>query len=41
MTLSIRQLGDAIPGCNLLIKTGKGTVIYNGPTITTIVIIDC
>lgn len=31
MTLSIRQLGDAIPGCNLLIKTGKGTVIYNGP----------
>ena len=29
--LSIRQMGDAVPGCNLLIKTWRGTVIYNGP----------
>lgn len=29
--LSIGQMGDAIPVCNLLIKTRKGTVMYNGP----------
>lgn len=29
--LSIRRMADAVPGCNLLIKTWKGTIIYNGP----------
>lgn len=29
--LSIRKMADAIPDCNLLIKTGKGSVMYNGP----------
>lgn len=29
--LSIRKMADAVPGCNLLVKTWKGTVIYNGP----------
>lgn len=29
--ISIRQMADAVPGCNLLVKTWKGTVIYNGP----------
>lgn len=31
MNSSIRQLVDAIPDCNLLIKSYRGTVIYNGP----------
>lgn len=30
MTLSIRQLAEAIPDCNVLIKTPKGNVVYNG-----------
>lgn len=29
--LSIRQMADAVPGCNILVNTWKGTVIYNGP----------
>lgn len=29
--LSIRHMAEAVPGCNLLVKTWKGTVIYNGP----------
>lgn len=29
--LSIRQMAAAILWCNLLVKTWKGTVIYNGP----------